>query len=184
MALSAFKSRVQEHLYNAFAIWGRSVPAQRQHIGVIVAAGHFCRQRIGAVGAAGALDLVGGDGNTMPVVLDYDSLVALAGDNGFCNRLYRIPGNHALRGEAAEYPQSRCRFLPSRSEFLLEQIPAVIAANGNFHNRSLPCSKFFKFRLSRRKCTKILVSALPQQTLALPDGAAHMPGGVRNPSPA
>ena len=132
------------------------------------------------MGAADTLDLVGGNGNANAGSTDDDTLLACAGGHQ-PGHLFAINGIvHAFGGEAAHILKVDVVLLQPDENVLLQQIAAVIAANGNFHDAMLLSggSQGLKPRLALFKCGKIAEAAFPQQLLALPDEAAHVPGPV------
>ena len=133
------------------------------------------------MGAADALDLVGGDGDADAGGADDDALFAFAGGHQ-PGHLLAVNGIvHAFGGEAAHVLKVDVVLLHPDENVLLQQIAAVIAADGNFHDSfSSRVSQGLKLRPAPFKCGEIAEAAGPQKLLALPDEAAHVlrPVGV------
>ena len=86
------------------------------------------------MGAADALDLVGGDGDADAGGADDDALFACAGGHQ-PGHLFAINGIvHAFGGKAAHVLKVDVVLLQPDENVLLQQIAAVIAADGNFHD--------------------------------------------------
>ena len=77
---AAFKLRGQERLRDLFGHVGADdAGAHGQHVGVIMAAGHFGTVAVAAQGAADTADLVGSHGHTDAGSADHDAPVAFTG---------------------------------------------------------------------------------------------------------
>ena len=90
-------------------------------------------QGVGAVGAADASHLIGGDGNADAGGADDDALVALTGGHHAAYLLAVHGIVYALGRVAAHILEVDVVLLQPDENVLLQQIAAVIAADGNFH---------------------------------------------------
>ena len=99
-----------------------------------MAACHFGAVAVAAQGAADALDLVGGHGHTDTGGADDDALVARSAGYG-AGHLFSVHGIvHAFGVVAAEVLELVVVLLQPDQNVLLQQIAAVVAADGNFHD--------------------------------------------------
>ena len=98
-----------------------------------MAAGHLGAVAVIAQGAANALDLVGRHGHANAGGADDDTLFALAA--GYrTGHFFRVNGIvHALGVVAAEVLKLVVVLLQPDQNILLQQVAAVVAADGNFH---------------------------------------------------
>ena len=112
---------------------GGEAGADGQHVGVVVAAGHLRAEGLAAQGAADALDLVGGDGDTDAGGADHDAPLALPGGHRPGGRLPEVGVVAAAGVVTAEVLHLMALLLEIGDELLLQCVAAVVASDGNFH---------------------------------------------------
>ena len=134
---AALKLGGEEGVHNPL---GQIVPddpgAQRQHIGVVVAAAQLGGQGLAAQGAADALYLVGRDGDADAGGTDDNAFFALAGG-------YRLSGGAAENGVVAALGAVRAEVLAGDAlggelglDVLLQRVAAVVRRDCNHGDSS------------------------------------------------
>ena len=135
---SALKLRFEEHFYHALGhILPSKARANGHHVGIVVAAGHLCLQAVGAMGAADALDFIGGNGNADAGGADHNAPVTLALRHGPGGGSAEIGIVAALRGVAAEVLVLIAQLVQHCDDEFLQLIAAVVTAQCDFHSHFL-----------------------------------------------
>ena len=131
---AALKLRGQEYLHHPLShVFAGEAGADGHDVGVVVAAGHLRLQAVGAVGAADALDLIGGNGNADAGGADHDAAVALALRHGTGGGSAEIRIVAALQRVAAEILIFMAQLFQDLDDMLLQLIAAVVTAQCDFH---------------------------------------------------